>query len=203
MEKEKDYEIIEANKVSDKSSEVQEDSEKEQENSEEESELEEKIEDTDTSIDSHQFHDFLKTSAENFSPVLEKAVGVPQQNLESDFVSISSSGKKQDDEQTGYSLKDVKENYSLVQEELRRIKENSFVEQPEPINIESVRMETVGRDLHPQLRNISPVNLEPHELRKHEIYQEGNIQPEKIDMERVGREPSERPIEKIKEYKIK
>ena len=205
---EKQEEQIAKEETSELEEEISEEDKKSQ--GEETSELEEEIEKTDNSINEVKFQEFIQQSStdippvENFSPVLERTE-TPRQatDLEQDVSSSLTFGgdEKKDDVQTGYTSAGKSE-YSAKPErdtenydESRKINENLLMNQPAPINVE-----TAGRDLHPQLREAAPVSLESWEVRKPKgTLEEKYVQPESIDMEKVGRE---RP-EKIKEYKIR
>ena len=174
-----------------------------------ESELEEEIKDVkktekkDKTTDK-QFQNFLEPSVENFSPVLEKAVNILQQDsLEQEFIHVSDFSKNQDDKQTGYIAQNIQKNYTLAQKRTRNTEENFFVEQPELINIENIRRETVGRNLHPHLKEISPVDSKYFLIENKKNYGIKIIQPEKQDVEKIVGESQERSNEKIKEYKIR
>lgn len=184
----------------------EEDKKPHEESKPDESELEEEIKDTENSLDKNQFHEFLKPSAESFSPVLEKVQDAPrQESLERDVGFVSTSAKQQEDNNIQYNPVSYTESYTPISErdiessveESRQIRETFSVSQPAPIN-----METAGRDLHPQLREVSPVNLESRELRKPQAtLEEKYIKPEKIDMEKVGREKA--PGRKVQKYEIR
>ena len=201
MKKEKDKEVEEKKELKE---EISEENKKSQ--GEETSELEEEIKDTENSLDKNQFHEFLKPSAESFSPVLEKVQDAPrQESLEHDVGFISTSAKQQEDRNIQYNPVSYTESYTPISErdiessveESRKIRETFSVAQPAPINVE-----TAGRDLHPQLREVSPVNLESMELRKSQgTLEEKYIKPERIDMEKVGREKA--PSRKVQKYETR
>ena len=179
------------------------------------------IKDAESSLDKNQFQEFAQQSSpditqpftESFSPVL-KRVEAPQQitDLEQNVASTRLSiGETEDTAQTRYTPTRPSEDYTARPErddetytEPGKIDEDFSAMQPAPINIE-----TAGRDLHPKLRGVTPVNLELWEVRKpHGTLEEKYIQPEKIDVEKVGREtPFEtriKGVEKKKsEYEIK
>lgn len=172
---------------------------------EEESKLEDKIEDTEDRIKDTEFHEFLKPSAESFSPVLERAETPSRESLEQDVGFGSISATEQEDQQIQYNPVNYDENYTREPErdigssveESRKIRETFSVGQPAPINLE-----TVGRDLRPQLRDVSLVNLESQELRKPQgTLEEKYVQPEKIDPEKVGREKT--PRREVQKYEVR
>lgn len=174
------------------------------------SELEEEIKDAENSLGKNQFQEFIQQSStgitqptESFSPVLKRVETPQQEPLEQNVASTQLSiGEAEDTTQTKYTPAKQSEDYTVESKkgdetytESGKIDEDLIVRQPASINIE-----TAGRDLHPQLREVTPVTLESQELRKPQgTLEEKYIQPEKIDTEKVGRETPG----KIKEYKIK
>ena len=169
------------------------------EGKEETSELEDEIKKTERALDENKFREFVAQSSteipptESFSPVLEKTE-TPRQRIDLEQGVASTQlriGEAEDNEQIKYSPTKNSEGYTPKSErdeenytESGKIDENFPIGQPAQINVE-----TAGRDLHPQLREVSPINLESHELRKPQGTLETKyVQPESIDMEKVGRE---------------
>ncbi len=171
------------------------------------------IKDAEKSLDKNQFQEFIQQSStditqptESFSPVL-KRVETPQQITDLEHgVASAPTQSKENDEQIKYGSSKQSEDYAIKSErsdenyiESRKIEEDFSIGQPTPINIE-----TAGRDLHPQLRGVAPVNLESWEVRKPQgTLEKKYIQPEKIDREKVGREtPFETRIQEVEKKKL-
>ena len=186
--------------------EEQEESEEKQKEEQDESGLEEEIEETEDIIKDQEFHEFLKPSAESFSPVLERAESPRQiSDLEQDIAGVLTSTEDRDDDARRYTPVTYAESYRTESErniegpveESNKIREILSVSQPAPTNIEAA-----GRDLRPQLRDVSLINLESQELREPRgTLEEKYVQPERIDMEKVGREKT--PSRKVQKYEIR
>ena len=171
---------------------IEDENNAEKEAQDEESELEEQVDKIEEEINDNQFQEFLKPSSEDFSPVLEKIADAPELvNLEQD-VSSSTFTENKKEEDTKYD----EVNYETVREELRK-NENLLVKQFAPI-----RIENAGKDLHPQLRDMTFVNPELHELKRTEKNLETDYVPkaerldtdERLPFQQTERKYKGRPI---------
>ena len=121
---------------------------------------EESMEEVEEGLDEDKFVEFLQSSTRSTAPVLEKVADAPQQviRLEQDVSGVSSS-EDVEEKKLDYSINSSKSNYDLRNEETENQGTNyqlsEIAGQPGRID-----MENVGKDLHPAIREATPINPE-------------------------------------------
>jgi hypothetical protein len=128
---------------------------------------------TEEDISQNEFVEFLESPTEISTPILEN-VKVPQESLEQDVTTLTSA----EDEEKKYQTH--QNDYETI-EESKRINENLLVRQSEPL-----RIETVGRDLIPPIKQDFQVNPELHKLRKRSSERDYVVKAGELEKEDTG-----------------